>query len=226
MDTDSSAPTTRAPFQWAVVLVGAVVVVLLGLMVRHTTGPTAWEHPIVDTARRFPIPFRDHLIELFEPIPFAFASIALAFAAAARGRKRLAIPGLGGCLAAVIATELLLKPLFDRIRLVPVGWRHHLIIAGGPMFPSAHVTAAAAFATFAWMIVDRRSRLRPFIVALPLLVGWSVMSKHMHFPADIVAGLIVGPTVVYCIVSATRATTRRFDEPVVARGTGQQLVLM
>jgi len=114
VDTDSSAPTTRAPFQWAVVLVGAVVVVLLGLMVRHTTGPTWWEHPIVDTARRFPIPFRDHLIELFEPIPFAFASIALAFAAAARGHKRLAIPGLGGCLAAVIATELLLKPLFDR----------------------------------------------------------------------------------------------------------------
>jgi len=217
VDSDSSAPTTRARFQWAVVLVGAVVVVLLGLMVRHTTGPTAWEEPIVSTARRFPIPFRDYLIALFEPVPFAFASIALAFGAAARGRARLAIPGLGGCLAAVIATELVLKPLFDRTRLVPVGWRHRLIIAGGPMFPSAHVTAAAAFATFAWMIVDKRSRLEPFIVALPLIVGWAVMSRDMHFPADILAGLIVGPTFVYCTVMATRATSRRFDAVVAER---------
>jgi len=209
VETDSSAPAPRAPFQWAVVLVGAAAVLLLGLMVRHTTGPTAWEHPIVSAAERFPVPFRDYLIALFEPIPFAFAAIALALAACARGRKRLAIPGLGGCLAAVIATELVLKPLFDRIRLVPVGWRHRLVIAGGPMFPSAHVTAAAAFAAFAWLIVDKRSRLRPFIVVLPLLVGWAVMSKDMHFPADILAGLIVGPTFVYCTVSAARAATGR-----------------
>jgi membrane-associated phospholipid phosphatase len=213
----SPAPITRARFQWAVLAVGAAVVVLLGLSVRHTTGPTAWEHPIVTTAERFPFPFRDYLIEFFEPIPFAFASIALAFAAAARGRTRLAIPGLGGCLAAVIATELVLKPLFDRTRLVPVGPHNRLIIAGGPMFPSAHTTAAAAFATFAWLIVDKNSRLKPFILALPLLVGWSVMAKHMHFPADILAGYIVGPIVVYCTVSAVRVTTRRFEEPLVER---------
>jgi membrane-associated phospholipid phosphatase len=212
-----SVPTTRARFQWGAVLVGVAAVVLLGLSVRHTTGPTAWERPIVTTAERFPIPFHNYLIEFFEPVPFAFASIALAFAAAARGRTRLAIPGLGGCLAAVIATELVLKPIFDRIRLVPVGPHNRLIVAGGAMFPSAHATAAAAFATFAWLIVDKNSRLKPFIIALPLLVGWSVMAKHMHFPADILAGYIIGPMFVYFTVSAVRITTRRVDELSVER---------
>ena len=152
---------------------------------RHSGTPTSWEQPILTTSERIPLPLRDLLSALFEPIPFALMTIALAFAAAARGRTHLVVPGLGGCLAAVVAAELVLKPIIDRMRTHPVGLHHHVGNIGGPMFPSAHVTAAAAWATFAWLIVDNRSRLRPLIVAVPLLVGWAVMSKHMHLPADV-----------------------------------------
>jgi len=206
VDPDARTPTR--PFQVGAVLVGAVVFALLAIEVWHTHTPMRWERPILTTIERFPLPGRDFWTALFEPVPFAFITVALAFAAVARDRTSLAIAGLTGCLTAVVTTELVFKPLIGRYRVHVVGIHPHLAHLGGPMFPSAHVTAAAAWATFAWMIVDRRSRLRPFLVAIPFIVGWAVTSKHMHWPADVVGGLIVGPTAVYCTVSLLRAAAR------------------
>jgi membrane-associated phospholipid phosphatase len=197
------------------VLLGVAGFTVLALSVRHASTPTSWEHPIVTAADYVRLPLRDYLSAIFDPLPFALISIPLALAAGARGRAHLAIPGLGGCLAAVITTELVLKPLIDRMRMHSFGVHHRIGEIGGPMFPSAHVTAAAAWATFAWLIVDKRSRLKPAIVALPFLVGWAVMSKQMHYPADVLGGLIVGPTVVYCVMSAVRVANRWVDAPVV-----------
>jgi membrane-associated phospholipid phosphatase len=217
VNPDPRAPSRPVRFQWTVVLVGQAAFALLALAVRHSGTPTSWEQPVLGASERIPFPIRDFLSALFEPIAFALVTIALAFAAAARGRTRLVVPGLGGCLAAVMTTELVLKPIVDRIRTHHIGLHGHVANIGGPMFPSAHVTAAAAWATFAWLIVDQRSRLKPFIVAVPLLVGWAVMSRHMHYPADVLGGLIVGPAVVYCTVSAVRATTRWVNAPVADR---------
>jgi membrane-associated phospholipid phosphatase len=185
--------------------VGAMVFALLALEVWHSHTPTQWERPIITAVERFPLPGRDFWSALFEPIPFALLTLALACVAAARGRTSLAIAGLTGCLTAVVTAELVFKPLIERYRLHFVGLHHHLEHFGGPMFPSAHVTAAAAWATFAWLIVDQRSRLRPFLLALPLILGWAVVSKQMHWPADVAGGLILGPTAVYCTVYLLRA---------------------
>jgi membrane-associated phospholipid phosphatase len=206
MDPDANAPTHR--FQWGVVLVAALVFSLLALEVWHSNGPTRWEHPIISAVNQFPLPLRGFWTAMFEPIPFALITLALGFAAAAHGRTSLAVAGVTGSLAAVVTAELVFKPLVDRVRLHVVGIHPHLAHLGGPMFPSAHVTAAAAWATFAWMILDQRSRLRPLLVALPLILGWAVVSKNMHFPADVAGGLLLGPTVVYCTVSALRAAAR------------------
>src|SRR4051794_17225082 len=186
---------------------------MLALSVRPSGPPASWERPIISVVAHLPLPFRDHLSAMFEPIPFALAATALALVAAARGRRHLAIPGLGGCPAPGVAAQLGLKPLFDRVPTPVARVRHHLVYLGGPMFPSAHVTAAAAWATFAWLIVDQRSRIKPFIVAVPVTIGLVVISRRMHYPADVLGGFILGPTIVYCTVSAARVTTRLLESP-------------
>ena len=204
--------TTRtSPYPRLVVFAGIAVLALLATAVWHTSGPVFWERPIITVLQAVPAPLRDFWIAMFEPIPFALTVSALGFTAAARGRTRLAVAGVFGCVFAVLTTELLFKPLVDRVRIEVVGVHHRLAHIGGPMFPSAHVTAATAFATFAWLILDRRSRLTPLLVALPLVVGWAAISKGMHYPADVAGGIIVGSTVVYCTVAAARAAARWID---------------
>jgi membrane-associated phospholipid phosphatase len=143
-------------------------------------------------------------------------TIALGGAAAARGRYRLALAGVAGCLGAVLAAQLVFKPLVDRVRTRRVvGMNEHVHLAGR-MFPSAHVTAAAAVAMFAWLILDRRARLTPVLLAFPLIVGGAVVKQQLHYPADVAGGLLLGPTFVYCTVAAAHAVARRTAEPVEA----------
>lgn len=179
----------------------------LALLVWHATQPLAWERPIINGIVRLPHPTRDFWIGMFEPVPFALTTTALGFAAAARGRTRLALTGAFGCLTAVFLAELVFKPLVGRVRVHFVGVEHHAVRIGGNMFPSAHVTAAASVATFAWLVLNRGSRLRPFLIALPVIVGLSVISKHMHYPADVLGGALLGPTVVLLVVHAARRLT-------------------
>jgi membrane-associated phospholipid phosphatase len=195
------------------VLLAGMAFALLALTVWHTHGPTAWEQPIITVAKRAPLPLHDFWIAMFDAIPFTLITLALVFAAAARGRTSLAVSGLTGCLVAVVSAEMVFKPLVGRVRLHSVGLQHHVVNLGGPMFPSAHVTAAAAWATFAWLILDRRSRLRPFLVALPLVIGWAVIAKQMHYPADVLGGLIIGPTAVYFTVGVVRAAAHWSERP-------------
>ncbi len=187
--------------------------VALALVVWHATQPLAWERPIIDGIVRLPHPTRDFWIGMFEPVPFALTTMALGFAAAARGRTRLAVAGVVGCLTAVIMAELVFKPLVGRVRVHFVGVEHVAVRIGGNMFPSAHVTAAASLATFAWLVLDRGSRLRPLLIALPVIVGLSVISKHMHYPADVLGGALLGPTVVLFVVHAARRLTATATRP-------------
>jgi membrane-associated phospholipid phosphatase len=142
---------------------------------------------------------------MFQPIAFTFTTIALGGAAAARGRRPLALAGIVGCLGAVLAAQVVCKPLVDRVRTHVVGVHHHHVVdVGGRMFPSAHVTTAAALATFALLNLGRRTRLTPFLIALPFVVGCAAISLELHYPADIAGGLLLGPTFVYFTVSAAR----------------------
>ncbi len=159
-------------------------------------------------AVRRPPPLRYLWVALFEPVPFALTAIAVAWTAWARGRRGLAIAGLAGCFGAVVSAELVLKPLIDRGRRRFDGVNHRSVHFGSGMFPSAHVTGAAAVAMFAWLILDRRSRLAPLFVLLPLLVGYSVVSRQMHFPSDVLGGLLLGPTFVFCTLATARAWAR------------------
>jgi membrane-associated phospholipid phosphatase len=208
------AQTARTrPYGRAAAIAGIAGFTVLTILMWHSTRPKTWERPIISAVDGIPLVFRDFWISLFQPLPFALTTIALGGAAAARGRYRLALAGVAGSLGAVLAAQLVFKPLVDRVRTHRVaGVNQHLHVAGR-MFPSAHVTAAAAAATFAWLILDRRVRLAPLLVALPLLVGCAVISKQLHYPADVAAGLLLGATLVYCTVAAAGALVRWADGP-------------
>jgi membrane-associated phospholipid phosphatase len=131
------------------------------------------------------------LVLLWQPAPFAIGTVALALIALLSGRPRLALAGPISCVVALGLTEVVLKPLVAR---------HHLQRIS-PVFPSGHVTAAAAWAMFAWLVFERFAVLRSVLVFVPVLVGWAVVSFGYHYPADAVVGLLVGGVVVHTIAA-------------------------
>jgi membrane-associated phospholipid phosphatase len=170
----------------------------LAILVWHTPQPLAWERPIISALGHLPFPTRSWWIAMFDPVTYALITLALAFAAA-------------------VAAEVVLKPLVGRVRTREVGHVLHLVHFGGNMFPSAHVTAAAAFATFAFLVARSRSRLAGALFAIPVVVGAAVVSERMHDPADVLGGLILGPLVVLWVVAVVRTAGRhlgleRFEE--------------
>ena len=174
-----------------VLITAAMVCIVLGILVWHSRGPVAWERPFIVLLRHEQLPLARPLILLFQPIPFAMAIAGLAWRAAKSHRIRLAVTGTAGCVLAMIVTERVLKPLVDR---------HHQHW-GSAVFPSGHVTAAAAWAMFAWLVFDPPPQLRIAFAAVPLMVGWAVVSTGAHYPADAIAGLMVGGLVVYCVIA-------------------------
>jgi len=174
----------------------AVCGVLAGL-VWHSRGPADWEQPVISLLQREPLPMARSIVLLWQPLPFAAATACLAWKALTSDRVRLAISGTVGCVVAIIVTERVLKPLVGR---------HHFH-SGAAVFPSGHVTAAAAWAMFAWLVIDPRSRLRSVLILVPAVVGWAVISAGVHYPADAIAGLFVGGIVVYGVVIAVERMT-------------------
>jgi membrane-associated phospholipid phosphatase len=169
----------------------------------------SWERPAIHALQHHVVPLRRFWIDVFEPIPFAIIVAVLFAIAYSRGNRRLAWAGAAGCFEAVLAVELVFKPLVDRVRVHDGGrFNLHLIRFAGPMFPSAHTTAAAACAMFAWLILDRRVRVAPFLALVPIAVGWAVIAARMHYPADALAGMLLGAAIVYLLVDVTRRRGR------------------
>jgi membrane-associated phospholipid phosphatase len=181
----------------AVLAATAACGVLSGLVWR-SKGPADWEQPLIWLLRHEQLPMAHSIVLLWQPLPFAVATLWLAWTALKSKRVLLALSGTVGCVVAMIVTEGVLKPLVGR---------HHLH-AGSAVFPSGHVTAAAAWAMFAWLVIDSQSRHRSALVLIPVMVGWAVISAGVHYPADALAGLFVGGVVVYGVVTgADRVTT-------------------
>ncbi|GII46739.1 hypothetical protein Psi02_31630 [Planotetraspora silvatica] len=80
-------------------------------------------------------------------------------------------------------------------------------------FPSGHVSAAVGFYCAIALILtshirDRASRVAIWMVAVavPLIVGFSRLYRGMHFPTDVIWGLLLG---VCCVTVAARAILYR-----------------
>jgi membrane-associated phospholipid phosphatase len=105
--------------------------------------------------------------------------------AAAQGVRALAL--------ASASANLIGKPLSHRVRPVQIAHglheRRRGRMPGSSSFPSGHTASAFAFASAAG---GSERRLRPPLLALAALVGYSRVHTGVHYPADVIAGAAIG----------------------------------
>lgn len=91
----------------------------------------------------------------------------------------------------LLICNLSLKPLVDRIR--PCDWNTavELLIPrpGDPSFPSGH--SSASFAA-AMVLVLTKCRGRWAALALAVVIAFSRLYLYVHFPTDVLGGILVG----------------------------------
>jgi membrane-associated phospholipid phosphatase len=117
---------------------------------------------------------------------------ALAVFGGPRGR----LAGREGVKALALASasaNLIGKPLANRVRPVQIDLgvheRRRGRMPGSSSFPSGHTASALAFATAAGAAAPS---LRPALLALSGLVGYSRVHTGVHYPADVIAGAAIG----------------------------------
>jgi len=100
----------------------------------------------------------------------------------------------------------LLKALFERHR---PEWAHPAAHAGGWSFPSGHSTAIAALAGITIVLAIMFSPTRPVrsrVVGGALLVaavvGFDRILLGVHYPSDVLAGLLLGATITLLTIAA------------------------
>ena len=95
------------------------------------------------------------------------------------------------CLDAIIC-NILLKPMVCRIRPCDVNQTVQLLVArpADYSFPSGHT--AASFAAVAALYFAGRKRMAAGALIVSVLIAFSRMYLYVHYPTDVLGGMIVG----------------------------------
>jgi len=97
---------------------------------------------------------------------------------------------------AAVAADMLLKALFDERRpCLTIPHAYTVVACPGPTdysFPSNHSAIAAALAAGVYLL---HRRLGLIAAALAVLEGFSRVYLGMHYPHDVIVGLLVGAAV-------------------------------
>lgn len=96
----------------------------------------------------------------------------------------------------VVISNMILKPLVARIRPCDVNTTIQLLIARPTdySFPSGHT--AASFAATSALYFSRQKFWKPALV-LAVLIAFSRLYLYVHYPTDILAGVMIGIIVGY-----------------------------
>jgi membrane-associated phospholipid phosphatase len=122
-----------------------------------------------------------------------FGTAAVLSLAGGRTSRLAAVDGVRALALASATANLIGKPLTRRVRPVQVdlgvGEGRRGRMPPSSSFPSGHTASAFAFATAAGATIPR---LRPELLALAGLVGYSRVHTGVHYPADVIAGAAIG----------------------------------
>ena len=105
--------------------------------------------------------------------------------------RKVGVAVMAGLVLEVIYCNLVLKPLVARIRPCDVNTAVQLLIARPDdfSFPSGHTGASfAAVSAF----YASRSRLWIPLLILAVLIAFSRLYLYVHYPSDILAGVVIG----------------------------------
>jgi membrane-associated phospholipid phosphatase len=145
---------------------------------------------------------------LGDPLVVTVVAVVAAVVCWLIGRRRDAVYLLAVRLV-VVVLGYALKEVVGRARpTLPQPVAH----AGGYSFPSGHALGAAALYTSLAVVVSGvvRRRWRPllatFAIAVPALVAATRVMLGVHFPSDVVAGLVLGWAVAFLGRSAEEAS--------------------
>lgn len=177
----------------AVVIILLATIVLTTLSIRYADQDTAGQldrtldaYLTARVGRDQPITAA--LVSLGDPAQVAILVAAVAGATAAARRWSGVLLTIGGTLAAVTITELILKPLIGRLRY------------GHLSFPSGHTTAVASVAIATVILLATGQRPRSLAlrlvaslaaVTVPASVAVALIAQHVHYATDTVAGCCV-----------------------------------
>ena len=142
-------------------------------------------------------PTLDRLFRAVTELGSLWASIAAAAAVAGQGKRREAADALGAALATWLAGQGL-KRLFNRLRPYEVEGHHHRLLISRPSgasWPSSHPAVLLAFVTVAGRDLGLGRDARTGLACLAGLVGVSRIYLGVHYPADVVGGLLLGRTI-------------------------------
>lgn len=128
---------------------------------------------------------------------------------AAHGRMAVRLTsgaGLAAIASAGIYVETQINAVIDRARPPVADWAGP---AGGPSFPSGHSTAAALFAICcAWALMARvragwaRRAMWAAAALYAVVIGWSRIWLGVHWPTDVLGGLLFGVAWTCAIMAA------------------------
>jgi undecaprenyl-diphosphatase len=143
-------------------------------------------------------PWLDRFFRSLTELGSMWASAAAAGAIAARGRRREAVDALGAA-AAMWALGNGLKKVFRRARpyeaQLPAPLRLLIGKPIGASWPSAHPATLLAFVTVAGRDLELARPARRGLAGVAGVVGMSRVYLGVHYPADVMGGLLLGRAV-------------------------------
>ena len=185
-----------------------------------------WEHDLLQAVHRIEMsPIADRILLILPWFGTNITLLPLSVVAAIwlvhRGRPRLAIHLLV-LQVGTLTLSAVLKELYDRPR--PTLWEHRGQFAWAS-YPSGHAIASVAVLfTIAIMLWRERRWRWPFVVAAAMLVvtSYSRLYLGVHWPSDVIAGLLMGLVWLAATLHAFRRVeaSERKAPPVAARPTG------
>ena len=108
-----------------------------------------------------------------------------------KGERATGAQVLVSLLFSLILCNLMLKNAVDRIRPCDLNTAVELLVArpGDPSFPSGHTSASFAAAT---VLLMNRWKGRWITLVVAALIAFSRLYLYVHFPTDVLGGLILG----------------------------------